>query len=322
MFHSTRSIFRRAAALASGAFLTLACHHASAGVEASADKEVTQQQAAADDPFKLHFSLSVGGESQFVFRGVDILPQVDINVFKALTEAVNAVPGFREYLANVQGLTPKQFVALTGASRESVPVSRESGLYYVDGNVSAMIPKIKTNVTLGAFYGTQAADRIDHTFFGTNSIFDSYHEFDAYVSFSRAIGPVNVSLGGTFYHVVNNSDSDTAELNLGVAYTPPQFPYVTASFSYDYTNAFSISNDSGGAQKLSVPDLDGHYLEARLDGNINIPYTHNAAKFQPYLLVSAGSGIIARAVALAELPTFVNTERYAQASDGLRGPGL
>ena len=231
MPYSTLSVFRRAAAFAGGVFLTFACHHAFAGAEASADKEVTQQQVAADDPFRLHFSLSVGGESEFVFRGVDILPEVNINVFKALTEAVNLAPGFRNYLATVDGLTPKQFVALTGASNKPVEVSKENGIFYFDGNVSAVIPKIKTNVTLGAFYGTQSEGRPDHNFFGNNPIFDSYHEFDAYLSFSRAFGPVNVSLGGTFYHVVNNSDSDTAELNFGVAYTPPQFPYVTASFS-------------------------------------------------------------------------------------------
>ena len=309
MPYSTRSIFRRAAAFVGGVFLTFASHQAFAGAEASADKEVTQQQAVADDPFKLHFSLSVGGESEFVFRGVDILPEVNINVFKALTEAVNAVPGFRSYLANVQGLTPKQFVALTGASHQPVEVSKENGIFYADGNVSAVIPKIKTNVTLGAFYGTQSEGRPDHNFFGNDPIFDSYHEFDAYLTFSRAFGPVSISLGGTFYHVVNNSDSDTAELNFGVAYTPPQFQYVTASFSYDYTGAFAISDSPVGGQYL-----DGHYLEARIDGNIPVPYTHNAVKFQPYILVSAGSGIVARALNLASLPTYVNTQRYAQAS--------
>ena len=263
---------------------------------------------AADDPFKLHFSLSVGGESEFVFRGVEVLPEVKINVFKALTEAVNAVPGFRSYLATMDGITPKQFATIAGAPTKPIETSRESGLYYVDGNISAVIPKIKTNVTLGAFYGTQSSDRVDHSFFG-GPLYDEYHEFDSYLSFSRAFGPVNISLGGTFYHVVNNSDSDTAELNFGVAYTAPQFPYVTASFSYDYTAAFALSD-----YPINGQYLDGHYLEARLDGNIPVPYTHNIVKFQPYILVSAGSGIIARTLNLIASPTYANTERYAQAS--------
>ncbi len=121
MLYSTRSVFRRAAAFAGGLFLTFACHQAFAGAQAAADKEVTQQQVAAEEPFKLHFSLSVGGDSEFVFRGVDILPEVNINVFKALTEAVNAVPGFRGFLAE-QGTDPQ---AIRRAGRRAAAARRD-----------------------------------------------------------------------------------------------------------------------------------------------------------------------------------------------------
>ena len=306
MPYITRSVLRRASAVAAGALLTFCAGHAFAGAQASADKEVAKQQVAADEPFKLQFNLEVGGESEFVFRGVDILPEVDINVRKGLTEAINALPAFRQFLAE-NGLSSKQFVkSLTGLPTTPVEVSRENGLYIVDGNVSGTFRG--TTATLGAFYGTQSGGRPDHNFFGNDPIFDAYHEFDAYLNFSRAFGPVRVSLGGTFYHVVNNSDSDTAELNFGVRYTPPQFPYVTASFSYDYTSAFAISDSPANTGGY----LDGHYLELRVGGNIPVPATRKSVRFQPYVLVSAGSGILARTLNLASLPTYQNTTRYGQ----------
>ena len=309
MPESNRTVFRRVTAAAAGALLTIVCSHAFAGAEAVADKEVAQQQVAADNSFPLHFALSIGGDSEFVFRGVDILPEVDINVDKAVTEAVNAVPGFRQFLASA-GLTPKQFVALGAASSGTpstpVLVSRESGIYYADGNVSGTFRG--TTITLGVFYGTQAESRIQNSFFGNKPVFDSYHEFDSYLSVSREVGPVRISLGGTFYHVINNTDFDTAELNFGVAYTPPKFQYVSASFSYNYAGAFNFADYNEGGVKGEY--IDGHYLEARIDGNI--PLYKHVITFNPYILVSAGSGIMPRAFDPANLPTFSNTERYAK----------
>ena len=85
MFHSQRPVFRRAAAFAGGLLFALTAGHVFAGAQASADKEVAQQQVDANNAFPLHFELSVGGESEFVFRGVDILPQVEINPAKAVS---------------------------------------------------------------------------------------------------------------------------------------------------------------------------------------------------------------------------------------------
>ena len=307
MLYSSRFTFPRAVALAGGLFLAFVSSQAVAGVQTTADKEVAQQQVTADNAFPLHFSLSVGGESEFVFRGVDILPEVDINVPKALNEAVNAVPGFRQFLASNFGITPKQFVAMAGgAPTTPVEVSRENGIYYVDGNMSASL--FNTSLTVGAFYGTQSQERIDRTFFGGKPLFDAYHEFDAYVSASRLVGPVRVSLGGTFYHVINNSDFDTAELNFGVSYTPKQFQYVTGSFSYNYAGAFNFSDYNVGGVRGEY--LDGHYLEARIDGNV--PLYKRVITFNPYVLVSAGSGILPRAFNPGNLPTYSNTARFSQ----------
>lgn len=313
MLHPTVSFLRRAFLVAGGALLILGHGRASAGVQANADKEVAQQQVDANHAFPLQFSLSFGGESEFVFRGVDILPEVDIDVRKGLTQAVNAVPAtdglpsFRDFLAT-KGLTPKQFIGLIPASMlptAPVGVSRESGIYYIDAHVSGY------GFTLGAFYATQAEGRVDHNFFGTRPIFDAYHEFDSYVSYSRPIGPVRVSLGGTYYHVVNNSDFDTAELNFGVSYTPAQFQYVTASFAYNYAGAFNFSDYNVNGIKGEY--LDGHYLEARIDGNV--PVYKQVVTFNPYILVSAGSGILPRTFNPASLPTFFNTQRYGQGAE-------
>lgn len=308
MLPFTCSIFRRTTALAAGAILACSGSHAFAGAQATADKEVAKQQVEAEQPFKLNFSLTVGGESEFVFRGVDILPEVNIDVPKVFTEAINLTPGLRQTIFDKTGLTPKQFVKnnISGIPEQPVKISRESGLYYVDGNVSATIRG--TSVTLGAFYGTQSEDRPSRNFLSSSPLFDEYHEFDAYLSLSHGFGPVRVTLGGTFYHVTNNTDFNTAELNFGVAYTPPQFQYVTASFSYDYAAAFNYSNFNENGVTGSY--LDGHYLEARIDGNV--PLYKRVITFNPYILVSAGSGILPRAFNVNNLPTYVNTDRYAQ----------
>ena len=118
---------------------------------------------------------------------------------------------------------------------------------------------------------------------------------------------MQVSLGGTFYHVINNSDFDTAELNFGVSYTPKQFQYVTASFTYNYAGAFNFNDYQLGSVKGEY--LDGHYLELRVDGNV--PLYKHIVEFDPYVLVSAGSGIVPRAFNPLSLPTFFNTKRFA-----------
>lgn len=287
--------------LSGGTLLALSVCNTFAGVEATADKEIAQQ-AAVSEPFPLHFALSFGGDDEFVFRGVDILPEVDIKTSKVLSEAINMTPGFPQYLAAgklLPYLTPQAFGQ--AASNKTAEISREDGLYYFDSNVSGY------GFTLGAFYGTQSGDRPEHTSLGAKPLFDAYHEFDAYLNYSRSFGPVRVTLGGTFYHVINNSDFDTAELNFGVSYTPPQFSYVTASFSYDYAGAFNFSDYHNGT--INGQYLDGHYLELRLDGRVPV-YKH-VVTFDPYVLVSAGSGIIPRAFNPLNLPTYFNTERLA-----------
>ena len=293
---------RRATVLLCCALLASFCASAFAGTQTTVDKEVAQQQAAADNAFPLHFALTVGGDSEFVFRGVDILPEVDIDLRKAFTESINATPGFRQFLA-ANGFTPKQLSAilLPGELGKPVKIARESGIYLVDGNISGRLRDI--DLQLGVFYATQAEGRTDHNFFGGDPVFDAYHEFDAYLTLQRNFGPVRVSLGGTYYHVVNFTDFDTAELNVGVAYTPPQFPYVSASFSYDYAGAFNFAD-----YPITGRYLDGHYLEARIDGLI--PLYKRVLTLDPYVLVAAGSGILPRTFNPADLPTFFNTDSY------------
>jgi hypothetical protein len=297
---------RRLLAIAGGLFTLssslLAGVDESATQDASASKDVAAQAAAQSD-FPVHFSLTVGGEDQFIFRGVNILPQVLVNPTKAYTEAINALPKnseFRSLLA-AANTTPKQFVEGVGFPNTGVRLAQNSGLVYADGNVSAY------GFTLGAFYGTQTNDRVKNKFFGADPIFDEYHEFDAYLSYSHSFGPVTLTLGGTFYHVINNSDFDTAELNFGVAYTPPKFRYVTASFSYDYAGAFAYQPEY----------LDGNHLEFRISGYVPV-YKH-AITFNPYVLLSMGSGIVPRAFNPLSLPTYFSTKRYAA---GIAGPIL
>lgn len=259
----------------------------------SASKDVAAQAAVTSD-FPLHFSLTVGGDTQFIFRGVNILPEVRVNPTKAYTEAVNALPATNplKVLLAQTGTTPKQFIDGVGFPNKGLKLSDNSGLIYVDANVSAY------NFTLGAFYGTQTSDRVTSKFFSSDPVFDEYHEFDAYLRYSRKFGPVSLSLGGTFYHVVNNSDFDTAELNFGVAYTPPQFRYVTASFSYDYAAGFA------------APEYqDGNHLEFRIGGYV--PVYKRAVSFDPYALISMGSGIVPRAFNTLSLPTYFSTKAYA-----------
>lgn len=256
-------------------------------LDAKAGKEVAEQ--AAKEPFPVHLSLTGGYDSSFVFRGVNILPDKQLNLFNANVRTINSVPGFQTFLNDV-GLTTSDFVKSLDLPR-SLKVARRSDIGYFDVNLSGY------GFTAGGFYALQTTPRIEPEFFGGKSFFTEYRELDAYVNYARAVGPVNVNLGGTYYHVEKNSDFDTAEMNFGLSYTPAKFPYATASFSYDY---------AGSLHYLDY--LDGHHLEVRISGSV--PVIKNWVSFNPYLALSAGSGIIPRAFSIATLPTFFSNSAY------------
>ena len=252
-----------------------------------ADKEVAEQAKA---PFPVHFSLSAGYDSSFEFRGVNILPEQTLNLFQANVQTINSIPGFQS-LINSLGATTEDFVKSLG-SPSKIEVARHSDIGYFEGNVSAY------GLTAGAFYAMQNTRRIEPNFFGRKSFFNEYRELDAYLNYAHAFGPVYVTLGGTYYHVEKNTQFDTAEMNFGISYTPPQFQYVTASFSYDYSGSLHYTDY-----------LDGHHLELRVSGNV--PVVKNWVSVNPYVSISAGSGIIPRAFSLTTLPTFFSTKAYA-----------
>lgn len=252
-----------------------------------AGKEVAAQ--AAKEPFPVHISLTAGYDSSFVFRGVDILPDKELNLFKANVDTINSVPGFQPFINSV-GLTTADFVKSLDIPK-SLEVARRSDIGYFDVNLSAY------GFTVGGFYALQTTPRVEPVFFGNQSFFTEYRELDAYINYAHSFGPVNVTLGGTYYHVEKNSDFDTAEMNFGASYTPPKFPYVTASFSYDYAGSLHYTDY-----------LDGHHLELRISGNV--PVIKNWVSFDPYISISAGAGIIPRAFSIATLPTFFSTSAY------------
>lgn len=262
-----------------------------AGSQEEADKTVAAQ--AARQPFPFHFYLAAGYEDTFMFRGVDILPDVQLDIPKASIIAIKNLPDFSAFLQQA-GVTPKQFVSAIPFPKRS-KINQESGIGYFDGNVSAY------GFTAGAFYALQDTPRQEPTDLGAQSPFTEYREFDAYFSYAHALGPVTLSLGGTYYHVEKNSQFDTLEMNFGVFYTPRQFKYVTASFSYDYASGF----------KFDPEYLDGHHLEFRIAGNI--PVIKHWVEADPYMLVSAGSGIVPRAFNKLTLPTYFSTTAYAAA---------
>ena len=268
----------------------MVCPGAFAGPK-DADKEVAEQ-AAAKQPFPVHFSLTAGYDSSFVFRGVNILPDKTLNLFNTNVSTINSVPGFESFL-NGLGVTTEDFVKSLGFPNK-VKVAKNSDLGYFDGNVSGY------GFTAGAFYAMQATSRIEPEFFGGKSFFTEYRELDAYLNYAHSFGPVYITLGGTYYHVEKNSDFDTAELNFGISYTPTQFQYVTASFSYDYAGSLHYTDY-----------LDGHHLELRLTGDVPMGPLKNWVHFNPYMSLSAGSGIIPRAFSLTSLPTFFSNSSYA-----------
>ncbi len=252
-----------------------------------AGKEVAEQAAA--QPFPVHISLTGGYDSSFVFRGVDILPDKQLNLFAANVNTINSIPGFQTYL-NDAGISTTDFVKSL-AIPKSLEVAQRSDIGYFDVNASAY------GFTLGGFYALQTTPRVEPAFFGGKSFFTEYRELDAYLNYAHSFGPLNVTLGGTYYHVEKNSDFDTAEMNFGVSYTPPKFQYVTASFSYDYAGSLHYTDY-----------LDGHHLEVRVTGNV--PVVKNIVSFDPYISLSAGAGIIPRAFSIATLPTFFSTSAY------------
>lgn len=278
-------------AFAVAATVLAACPGAAFAGGKDADKEVAEQ--AAKQPFPVHISLTAGYDSKFVFRGVNILPDKTLNLVNTNVQTINSVPGFEAFL-NGAGVTTKDFVKALGLP-EKVKVNKGSGIGFFDANLSAY------GFTAGAFYALQTTPRVEPDFFARKSFFTEYRELDAYLNYAHAFGPVNVSLGGTYYHVEKNSDFDTAEMNFGVSYTPRQFQHVTASFSYDYAGSLHYTDY-----------LDGHHLELRVSGNVPGPgFLKPYIAFNPYILISAGSGIIPRAFSLATLPTFFSNSSYA-----------
>lgn len=261
--------------------------HAGVSTDDKASKEVAAQAAA--EPFPIHISLTGGYDSSFVFRGVNILPDKQLNLFDTNVRTINSVPGFQSFL-NDAGISTSDFVKSLELPK-SLKVARGSGIGYFDANLSGY------GFTAGGFYALQTTPRIEPRFFGGKSFFTEYRELDAYLNYGRSFGPVNVNLGGTYYHVEKNSDFDTAEMNFGVSYTPPKFSYVTASFSYDYAGSLHYTDY-----------LDGHHLEVRVSGNV--PVIKNWVSFNPYISLSAGSGIIPRAFSIATLPTFFSNSAY------------
>jgi hypothetical protein len=300
-------------ALAAGSLLSVLPASTFAGSQERADKNAKEVAAEAEkQPFPIHFSLTAGIETDFVFRGVNILPEKTLNLPKATAKAIERVtappgspagtPTFAQFLQQLAGVTPRQFADTLGFP-DRIKVARESDIAYFDGSISGTV--LGTNISIGAFHAFQETRRIEPNFFGGKSFFTEYRETDGYFSFSRALGPINVNLGGTYYHVEKNSQFDTAELNFGLSYTPEQFRYVTASFSYDYA----------GSTKFPTY-FDGHHLEARISGNIPVPMpapisNYVTADFNPYVLVSAGSGILPRAFSLATLPTYFSDQAYS-----------
>ena len=291
-----------ALAALTGGFVLSAVAGAFAGTEERASKEVAAQ--AAKEPFPIHISLTAGIDKQFVFRGVDILPEKTLDVRKASNIAINSLPAFRQFILAAGFPSVDDFVKLNGFPR-SERVARESGIGYFDGNLSYTYKA--TTLTAGAFYALQDQPRIQPRALGGESFFTEYRELDAYLVASHTFGPLTLSLGGTYYHVEKNSQFDTAEMNFGVFYTPPQLNnYVTLSFSYDYARAFNYDAD----------DLDGHHLEFKIGGNVPVPLPivkKGVVSFNPYVLFSAGAGIVPRAFNRLTLPTYFSNELFAAA---------
>jgi hypothetical protein len=289
-----------ACALAAGSLLFTPSHRAQAGVQINADKEVAKQAVEQEkEPFPVHFSLTAGYDSDFVFRGINLLPEKNLNLPKATALAIRGLPDFRAFLAN-NGLTPRQFANSLGFP-SNIKVARDSDIGYFDGNISGTFKG--TTLRGGAFYAMQTTPRIEPKFFGGKSFFFEYREIDAYLSASHSFGPVSINLGGTYYHVEKSSQFDTAELNAGISYTPEQFRYVTASLSYDYA----------GSTKFPQY-LDGHHGEARIDANIPVPIPGEFVKadFNPFISASVGQGIVPRAFSLTNFPTYFSDKTFAE----------
>ena len=76
------------------------------------------------------------------------------------------------------------------------------------------------------------------------------------------------------------------------------------SFSYDYAGGFNYSPEY----------LDGHHLEFKVGGTV--PVYKKAVSFNPYILVSAGAGIVPRAFNTLSQPAYFSTKSYAAALQG------
>ncbi len=290
-FHTTTR------ALAAGGFLLASACASFAGTQEVANKEVAQQ-AAAERPY--HFTLTAGIDSNFIFRGVNILPGQDLDLQKASDIAINSIPAFKNFiLINGPALgikTVDDFVKQLKFRRRE-KVARESSIAYFDG--AATYSRGNDSLTLGGFYAMQVRPRTAPGDLGGQSFFNEYRETDGFLTYQHSFGPVSLSLGGTYYHVAKSSHFDTVELNFGVAYTPPQFRYVHFSFSYDYASAINYDPEY----------LDGHHLEFKVSGTV--PVYKKSVTFDPYILLSAGAGIVPRAFNPLSQPTYFSNTLYA-----------
>lgn len=260
-------------------------------IESRADKNVAEQQKQKA-PFPFHLQLDAGIDSYFVFRGINIIPEQRVNVAKA------ALPIFQQTFAGQLSRQDIKDIVFAGFPRD-VKIARESGIGYFDAALTFSPGPKFGSLTAGAFYAIQTQKRIAPDYFGDQPFFRTYEELDYFATYSRALGPVNVSLGGTYYHVRKSATFDTLELNAGLSYTAPKFPYLTASFAYNYAGSLNYDPEY----------LDGHYLESRLTGNL--PFFKNRASFNPYVLISAGQGIVPRAFNTLDFATFFTQPKFA-----------
>lgn len=176
-------------------------------VDGKTSKEVKVEEKA-ESPFTVNFSL--GYDSEYMFRGVDIL--------NFATE--------------------------------------DGDLVWADLNISAY------GFTAGAWY----AEGINK---GNGDL--EYNELDLYLSYTYALGPVNLTAGYIFYLFPDSGDTYSHEVNIGISTSA--IPFITPSLFYYYD-----IEESGD-------DLyDGGYLEFKLASSI--PVIADKVSIDPYALVS------------------------------------
>jgi len=176
-------------------------------VDGKASKEVKIEEKA-ESPFTVNFSL--GYDSEYIFRGVDIL----------------------------------NFATDDG------------DLVWADLNISAY------GFTAGAWYA-EAIHKGDDKL--------EYSELDLYLSYTKALGPINLTGGYIFYLFPDNGETYTHELNIGISTSA--IPFVTPSLTYYH----DLEEDDKDV-------YDGGYLEFKLASSF--PIVAERVSIDPYALVS------------------------------------